>query len=428
MRVLWFTNNPSSAAGKIGMNLISGDWLISLEDELTNDSGIDLAICFYSYKSLEPFQHNRTQFYPVLRQLKKSKFRRFINRLSLIRDTDELEIKGLIKVIELFKPDLIHVHGTEDNFGLVQEYTNVPTVVTIQGILSSITEKFFTGIPFDIVSCHESTLDKFAAAGIRQYFKQLKAYAKRERKILSNSNYIIGRTDMDRSITRVLAPSSVYFVGNEILRSSFYHNIWNKTQFSDPIQIVTTTGDALYKGFDTIVSTAQILKETTDLHFTWKVIGLNEMSSSVKIVSKWKGVNLSNYGIHLLGYQNEQEILKTLLSSDFYCQTSHIDNSSNSLCEAMILGMPVIATFAGGTSSLLKDKEEGILIQDGDPYSIAGEILCLSRDFQTAQSYGNAARGRALQRHNKTFVKEAYLKIYNSIIEEDTSKFNNKSI
>jgi hypothetical protein len=33
----------------------------------------------------------------------------------------------------------------------------------------------------------------------------------------------------------------------------------------------------------------------------------------------------------------------------------------------MIIGMPCIATFAGGTASMLKSDEEGILIQDGDP-------------------------------------------------------------
>ena len=33
--------------------------------------------------------------------------------------------------------------------------------------------------------------------------------------------------------------------------------------------------------------------------------------------------------------------------------------------EAMILRMPIVATNAGGSSSILKDKEEGIIVQDG---------------------------------------------------------------
>lgn len=40
---------------------------------------------------------------------------------------------------------------------------------------------------------------------------------------------------------------------------------------------------------------------------------------------------------------------------------SHIENSPNNLCEAMILGMPCIATDAGGTSTLLSNMKDGLL-------------------------------------------------------------------
>lgn len=424
LKVLWFTNTPCSAVEKSGMNLNSGGWLRSLEEELNKVPEVELAICFYSYQYLEPFKFNGTQFYPVFRKGKKNKISRLIKRIFSAGNDDEREIKELLKVIELFKPNLIHVHGTEDNFGMVQYSTNIPVVISIQGILNSIAEKYFSGIPYSIVSCHESVLYKLAAASIGHDFRQLKKYAERERRILMNAKYIIGRTDLDRRITSVLAPESMYFVGNEILRSQFYENIWSKKQFGETIQIVTISNSALYKGLETIVSTAQILKENTDLKFVWKVIGLSGVSNIVKIVKKWKGLNFQNLNIQLLGSQNEKDIIETLLRSDIYCQTSHIDNSPNSLCEAMILGMPVIATVAGGTSSLLKDKEEGILIQDGDPYSLAGAIIELSGNFPKAREYGNAAYTRALQRHNGEFVKEEYLKIYKIITARGREKIS----
>ena len=51
--------------------------------------------------------------------------------------------------------------------------------------------------------------------------------AKIESFYLKNSKNIIGRTDWDRQITRILAPKSNYFVGNEILRDNFYEEKWN---------------------------------------------------------------------------------------------------------------------------------------------------------------------------------------------------------
>jgi hypothetical protein len=182
MRVLWFSNTPCSAVAKLGINLNSGGWLRPLENELKKEPEIELAICFYTYQKLEPFYFNSTQFYPVLRQGKKSKLNRYIRRFYFFGVNDDFEINELIKVIDLFKPEIIHVHGTEDNFGLVQFYTNIPVVISIQGIISSITEKYFSGIPYRIAVCHENIFNKLALAGISHNFRQLEKNAERERK------------------------------------------------------------------------------------------------------------------------------------------------------------------------------------------------------------------------------------------------------
>jgi glycosyltransferase involved in cell wall biosynthesis len=111
----------------------------------------------------------------------------------------------------------------------------------------------------------------------------------------------------------------------------------------------------------------------------------------------------------------EEEVVQILLDSDIFCQTSHIENSPNSLCEAMILGMPIIASLAGGTSSMLKNNKEGLLIQEGDPYSFAGAILELSNDFIKAKTYGQAAKLLATQRNGENSIKNHYVEIYKEI-------------
>ena len=415
MKILWFANNPCSAVEKLGMKTNAGGWLKSLEEEINKVPEIELAICFYSYQNIEPFIFNGTQYYPVHRKGKKNKINRLIKRFLTTKKDDELEVKELLKIIEIFKPDLIHVHGTEDNFGLVQFYTKTPLVISIQGILNPYAEKYFTGIPYYIASHYEGFFSKLAASGIERSYKQFNEIAEREKQILRETRYIIGRTDWDKRVTRVLAPNSNYYVGNEILRSSFYKNAWSKKQFGDTLQIVTTSSNAFYKGFESIVNTAQILKDNSEIKFVWKVIGLYENSYIVKIVEKWKNVNFLNLNIQFLGNNNENEIIEVLLASDLYCQTSHIENSPNSLCEAMILGMPIIATSVGGSSSLLKDKAEGILVQDGDSYSLAGAIIELANDFLKANKFGKAARIMASYRHNRNSICKKIIAIYTEI-------------
>lgn len=418
MKVLWFANTPCSAAERLGLNIASGGWLSSLEQELKNIPDIQLAICFYHHKPEKSFVINNVHFFPVYRKSQKNKIRRIIDKMlyfKTICHNDKKEINELLNIINLYNPDIIHVHGTEDNFGLIQFYTKKPVVISIQGLLNPIKEKYFSGIPKNIAVKYETFVRKLVFLSIKRKFKIFNKIAEREKIILKNSKNIIGRTDWDRRITRVLVPESMYFVGNEILRNSFYNSMWDKKQVGNIIKITTITRDSLYKGFENIIKTAQILCENTNIAYIWKVIGVNTHSEIVNIVRKWENIDIKNLHIEVLGTKNEQDVANILLDTDIFCQTSHIENSPNSLCEAMILGMPIVATNAGGSSSILKDKEEGIIVQDGDPYAMAGAIYELINDFDKAIFYGKNARITALKRHDKKEIANTIYTIYKTI-------------
>ena len=115
--------------------------------------------------------------------------------------------------------------------------------------------------------------------------------------------------------------------------------------------------------------------------------------------------------------KSAEELAEELKNADIYCHTSHIENSPNSVCEAMLIGMPVIATFVGGTDSMLHHDKEGILYQDGDPYALAAYIVELHDDFAKAKTLGDNARKVALARHDKDIIVKDLLSTYNSIVK-----------
>jgi glycosyltransferase involved in cell wall biosynthesis len=419
MKVLWFTNTPCSAVEKLGMKINSGGWLMSLEEELNKIPEVDLAICFYINQDLEPFKYKGTQFYPVLRHSTNSKLGRYFSRLLYQnRNKDDKEILKLVSIISIFNPDIIHIHGTEENFGFVHYHTDIPIIFSLQGILSPYAEKYFAGIPFRIATKFEGLIPKILAKGLKRTYKQFTKNSECEQRIMQDSRFIIGRTDWDHHVSKILATRSQYFYCSEILRTTFYENEWRKEKFNERIQMVTIIDDVLYKGFETIVNIAKLLTQRTNFSFTWKVIGLSTISKSVKIVQKWKNLDFKSINIELMGSKNQNEVIAILLKSDVYCHLSHIENSSNSISEAMILGMPVIATFAGGTSSLLEDKKEGLLVQEGEYYSIAGAIIELTSNFSLAAKYGSEARKRALVRHDKKRIIIDLLVVYDLIYKK----------
>lgn len=416
MKIIWFTNTPCSASEILVPGNNGGGWLSSLEKGISSISDIELHIVFYHNKKIEKFIHNKTHFYPIYRKYNTSKISRFFARLFNFGNNDEKEISNLVKIINKVGPDIIHIHGTEENFGLIQEKVTIPVIISIQGLLCSISEKYFTGIPSSVAQQFENYKSKLFLTTASNSYLTLKRKVERERRILLNSKHIIGRTEYDQLITRALAPNSNYYIGQEILRPLFYKKPkWIKTNFNKKICIVSIIGDNSYKGVETILKTSLILKTFLNFDFEWKIAGIKRNSYFLSISEAWLKLDHETLNIVTLGSINESEIYNLLISSDIYCQVSHIENSPNSLCEAMMIGMPCIASFAGGTGSILENGKEGILYQDGDPYYLAGAILSMSTNFDQAIKFGHDGRQKAIIRHNPEDIIEKLTKIYYSV-------------
>jgi glycosyltransferase involved in cell wall biosynthesis len=408
MKVLWFTNTLCLAEDYFNNKSMNGGFLKSLEKAIREQ--VDLSIAFYYSKDIKPFKHEKTTYYPIYKNSEslKSKIRsRIFTQIEAGKD-----VKKFIKIVEVVAPDVIHIHGSEGPFGLIQKYLSVPTVISMQGNISVYKNKFFSGIPqFDVFK-YTSLKRKLFFTGNLQLFKRFKKQAAREKQIFQLSKNIIGRTNWDRRIAKILSPSSRYFHNDEILKDVFYEEKW-QSPLSRRFNLHTTTGSNIYKGIETLIYCAHLLDQV-NFNFKWKVAGVSLTDEMVRLSTKSLKVTLSK-NIEFLGKADENVLKDSILNCNVYVAISHIENSPNSLCEALLIGAPCIATHAGGTSNFIQDRSNGILIQDGDAYSMAGAITELSENYNFAESLGRNARAEALKRHDKTKIVSDLLSIYQKI-------------
>lgn len=422
MKILWFTNTPCSASSMLNSDFNVGGWLISLEKELIKLPDIELHISFYSNKKIDKFKFEGTFYHPIFRS-PLIKLKRKINIESI--DT-KYEIPILLSVISEINPDIIHIHGTEENFGLIQKSINIPVVISIQGILTAYCAKYFSGIPKSAVYKYESIFRLLSLKSYIYNYHVIKKLSNREKAIYSSSKYLIGRTNWDRRIAYLFAPKAKYFFCNEILRNSFYNKKWANLNILGKndnycYSLVTIMSGGLYKGLEFIFQVAKLL-DTCKIKYKWSVIGPKENDPITILVHKFIGNNYSN-NIILLGNKSEIEISDLLVNSDLYCQVSHIENSPNSLCEALIIGLPSIATYAGGTSTLLEDSIDGILVQDGDAFAYSGAIVEFLKNFNSlANKFSISSRNKALCRHDKYKIINNVISIYKYVINDFISK------
>ena len=293
--------------------------------------------------------------------------------------------------------------------------TDIPIVYSIQGFIAPIAEQYFAGYPLAELKKHDTLKARLMNQSVVAKYNKFLYDAVREKNAIKQAQHLIGRTNWDRSICKLYNPNANYYVVNEILREPFYNTVWDKTCFNNRFTIVSTLSPGIYKGYETLLKAAALLKEHTTFDFEWRVVGCSKNSNWVKVSEEMTGHKSELCNITLLGTKNADELAQELKNADIYCHTSHIENSPNSVCEAMIIGMPVIATFVGGTDSMLEHQKEGILYQDGDPYALAAYIVDLQKDFAKAKAFGDKARKRALKRHDKEQIINELLTVYRLI-------------
>ncbi len=124
--------------------------------------------------------------------------------------------------------------------------------------------------------------------------------------------------------------------------------------------------------------------------------------------------------IHYTGPLDAAAMRQAYLDADVFLLPVLSENSPNSLGEAMLLGLPCVASRAGGIPDMLTKRRTGLLYGDAlDAAALAKRRRVLAApDGGTA--LGQAARARALDTHDAAANAAALCGIYQTILQEET--------
>ena len=104
-----------------------------------------------------------------------------------------------------------------------------------------------------------------------------------------------------------------------------------------------------------------------------------------------------------------EKLLELLAAADIFVLPSRWEGLPLALLEAMVAGLPVIATRVEGVDEVIEDGVHGFLIPVEDSQALAKAILQLSPDPELRQIMGEAARKRILETYTVDRMCEQYL-------------------
>lgn len=420
MRILWVVNVKLPIIYEVQneQNRINaGGWLDRISRGVLDNSENEVMIC-YPCKAEETGNVNNLSFYGI-----DYNYRRM--QLGFISDE-----KGILlakQIIVNFHPDIIHIHGTEYQYHWFFSKAasdlgmSLRIITSIQGLVGIYAEHYALKLPSSVI--RYCTVKEFVQRNnIRNGIKNFRRRGIYEKNTILLSSSILGRTSWDRACTYSYNPKATYYTCNETLRELFYTGEWRQNQCVKR-RIFISQATYPVKGFHLFLGALK------DMIRFYPDVSVHVAGPDIAKGGWLKGSAyglyirrlMKEYGvediIHFCGSLNAQQMKEEMLAANVFVSPSTIENSPNSVGEAMLLGVPVVSSNVGGVPDLLQHGKEGFLYQSDAPYMLAYYVNKVFEDDKLAAKLGKAAHERAKVTHDYENNLSTLLNIYSKIVE-----------
>ena len=401
----------------IKQKVMGGGWVENLIDQIKKEKNIDLTVCFYSdfFHEIEKRRFQGIDYFALPIRLKD------------LSKCNEKMINDLRIVLEIASPDVVHIIGTErdHDYQLLKMAGAEKTVVSITGMVSVISKHYFGGISPDSFR-FRSFGDVYRHGGpIKEQLNFYRWGRDYEIPMIKAAKYVMGRTTWDYACVKQINPDVHYFYCGEILNDIYYNRVWDVQKVKQHT-IFVSQGSYPLKGLHQLLEAfPYVLKSYPDaqiniagpdiLRNDGLVRKLKRTTYSYYVEQKIKELGIPREKVNFLGTLDAIGMAKEYLSCNVFVLPSAIENSPNSLGEAMMMGVPCIASCVGGIQDMIQDRVDGYMYPFDEPYMLAHYICNIFKDTNQAIRIGKAARKSALERFDRDKIVDSTLKTYKYI-------------
>lgn len=414
MKVLWIVNMvmPELAEHLHVKTSPSGTWLVDISRMLAESGKADLAIACVHGREYRKIQLNGITFYLLPGTGKDMLFYR--KRFEPVWR----------KIAKEFKPDLVHLHGTEYSHGLTFQRAcpEIPAVISIQGVLNRIKDVDFGGMGWLNVLRYRTLRENMRGNGLLEMHWLHAKNARHEVEMFQRATYINGVNTWDISMAKSINPKLQAFRIEYNLRDEFYQAPkWDIAKIQRYTIFTNPSGIPL-KGLHMLLKAVALLKEEfPDLRV--RVPGLQSGADGKLIANsgyaKYLAALIDKLQIaeHVcfLGRQSGDQMMENMLSAHVVVVPSAIEGTSLVLREAMFLGTPCIASFRGGMADFIADKEDGFLYDYQEYPYLAQRLRELFANDSLCCSFSARAIKKAEKAHNRQQNLNDYLGMYRQL-------------
>lgn len=293
---------------------------------------------------------------------------------------------GLRKIIQHEGVDLIQSHllGANVYCSLAGLLTGKPVIATFHGVVDIGENERLKRLKFGAINAGASRIVAVTDSLLEDITR---------RTSLKESKGIVIYNGIDTAA----------FVG---LRSSSRRQ---KYGWTDEEVIIGSLGNIRpAKGYDVLLKAAALLEHRSH-SYRFVIAGQGEGKLYDELLVLRKKLGLEDK-VHFLGFIDDAADF--LASIDIFLSSSISEGLPLSAIQAMVAELPMVATRCGGYEGLITDRENGVLVNVGNPQAIADGIEMVTADAKLRKTISQNARKHAISTFDIQVMLDAYEQVY----------------
>jgi len=338
-------------------------------------------------------------------------------------------------------PDVVHIYGTEFEQCMAMANCTDPerTVVQIQGAMTFLKDVVYAGLPERI--CRDNWLHKIlrhlhkGGQSIELQRKSFEYRAVLEQQVLRNAKYVFGASKWGNTVAKMINSDCITFDCNLILRDTFYTDErW--TLDNCELHSICILFSYPIKGFHKFLEALPLILQQypdTMVYVVANQLPIRNYSSIKRMIQNaapdynWiiqKQIEAHNLENHLkfIGHLDETQVKERMLKSNVFVSASAMENQSMTLGEAMILGVPSVASSVGAIPEMIIDGKDGFLYPFAEPKKLADAVCKIFADQNLAQQFSEKGHEHAAETYDREKNGQNLLKMYETIVNAAKEK------
>lgn len=190
-----------------------------------------------------------------------------------------------------------------------------------------------------------------------------------------------------------------------VIANPIKDNLPDKMSYVSTKKIVAVGRLAVQKNYEMLLQSFLIFSQKFP-NYKLYIYGIGPLKEKLENLSKILGIQKK---VCFMGFSKNVHL--EIIDADIYVMSSDYEGMPNSLMEAMAIGIPSISTDcpSGGPKSLIKNKENGVLVGVNDYEQLAIEMIKLAENQSLREKMGDEAK-KIRNKYNKESIFKLWKK------------------